>query len=192
MDLLKTPLSNVCNVSEHDELILSLLFKCKFQQPSEASDHGWAEALIFPDHEARDILIYVFQQIGNPEEQKDDDEPETVVKAEEGHELAAKEEDGLEKEEQENGANGARVTDAEEDLEPEEEVEEEEEEEDVGVSEGVDPQSLFEKEGVSYNLDDTTFRILPLTDLAVRFAVRLSLFHGLIHRANGLFPSSSF
>ena len=192
MDLLKLPLTNVCNASDHHELILSLLFKCKFQPSSET----WAEALVFPGPRARDILVYVFRQIGDPAGEKNDASEAMIndaakiesVEAEEDAEEEAKTgTEGVEAQKKDDASEAMTSETGRESVEAEEEeeteartgiegvdVEEEIEMEETAESEepdDVNARSLFSKDGVHY-IYDSTFRTQPLTDLAVKFAVR--------------------
>lgn len=59
MHALNKPLTSVCDVVEHDKAVFKLLWKCKIQPSGQ-----WDQALIYPDDETKEALVYIFEQIG--------------------------------------------------------------------------------------------------------------------------------
>ncbi|KAI9375436.1 ribosomal subunit 39S-domain-containing protein [Aspergillus egyptiacus] len=58
---LNKPLARICDVVEHEEAVLDLIMKCKIQPKSEGQ---WDSAVVYPDKETEDALLYIFEQIG--------------------------------------------------------------------------------------------------------------------------------
>ncbi|KAL3463163.1 ribosomal subunit 39S-domain-containing protein [Aspergillus heterothallicus] len=65
MHTLKKPLTNVCDVVEHEQAVFKLIWNCKIQ-PKLTSQ--WESAVVFPDKETEDALVYIFKQIGEVQE----------------------------------------------------------------------------------------------------------------------------
>ena len=61
MQSLGKPLTSICDVAEHEKPVFKLLWKCKVQ-PTENGQ--WGNALVYPNKEAQDALVYIFEQIG--------------------------------------------------------------------------------------------------------------------------------
>lgn len=61
MQSLGKPLTSVCDVVEHEKPVFKLLWKCKVQ-PTENGQ--WGDALVYPNKEAQNALVYIFEQIG--------------------------------------------------------------------------------------------------------------------------------
>ena len=59
MQMLKNPLTAVCEVREHDPAILEMIMACKIRRNA-----SWNSAIRFPDQQTKEALIYVFSQIG--------------------------------------------------------------------------------------------------------------------------------
>ena len=59
---LNKPPTSACHVLEHDKDIRKLLMKCRIDSSAAAN---WGSAVVFPGREAKEILIYVFDQIGD-------------------------------------------------------------------------------------------------------------------------------
>lgn len=59
---LNKPPTSACHVLEHDKDIQKLLMKCRIDSNAAAD---WGSAVVFPGREAKEILIYVFDQIGD-------------------------------------------------------------------------------------------------------------------------------
>ncbi|KAJ9302248.1 hypothetical protein DTO271G3_1114 [Paecilomyces variotii] len=63
MHALKKPLTDVCEVLEHDKTVFKMIWKCKIQP---GNGNGPLDgALVFPNKETENNLFYVFQQIGS-------------------------------------------------------------------------------------------------------------------------------
>lgn len=60
MHTLKKPLTDVCEVLEHDQAVFKMIWKCKIQSGNGTLDG----ALVFPNKETENNLIYIFRQIG--------------------------------------------------------------------------------------------------------------------------------
>ncbi|RHZ67903.1 uncharacterized protein CDV56_104749 [Aspergillus thermomutatus] len=61
MHALKKPLTRICDVVEHEKPVFKLIWQCKIEPKAESQ---WGESLIYPDGEAKDVLVYIFEQIG--------------------------------------------------------------------------------------------------------------------------------
>jgi hypothetical protein len=61
MHALKKPLTKICDVVEHEKPVFKLIWKCKIDPNVESQ---WGQSLVYPDDEAKDVLIYIFEQIG--------------------------------------------------------------------------------------------------------------------------------
>ncbi|KAF7118086.1 hypothetical protein CNMCM5793_007472 [Aspergillus hiratsukae] len=61
MHALKKPLTRICDVVEHEKPVFKLIWKCKIEPNAEGQ---WGQSLIYPDDEAKDVLVYIFEQIG--------------------------------------------------------------------------------------------------------------------------------
>ncbi|RJE27358.1 Ribosomal subunit 39S [Aspergillus sclerotialis] len=59
MRMLKKPLTNICDVTDHDPAILEMIMACRIQ-PSDS----WKSTIKFPDQRTKEALIYVFDQLG--------------------------------------------------------------------------------------------------------------------------------
>ncbi|KAF9886019.1 hypothetical protein FE257_012075 [Aspergillus nanangensis] len=83
MESLNKPLTSICEVVEHDKAVFKLLWGCKIQPNAK-----WGEALVYPDQETKDALVYIFEQIGSASETAVADEPaEAVEESAEASEL---------------------------------------------------------------------------------------------------------
>ncbi|KAA8642132.1 hypothetical protein EYZ11_008962 [Aspergillus tanneri] len=69
MHALKMPLTSICNVVEHDKAVFKLILKCKIQPV--AANNSWDGALVYPNKETQDALVYVFKEIGSQSVAKD-------------------------------------------------------------------------------------------------------------------------
>ncbi|KAL2860908.1 mitochondrial 54S ribosomal mL50 protein [Aspergillus lucknowensis] len=65
MHLLKKPLTSICDVAEHEKPVFKLIWNCKIQPKSNTE---WDSALVYPDKETEDALIYIFEQIGGAQQ----------------------------------------------------------------------------------------------------------------------------
>lgn len=95
MQALNKPLTDVCQVLEHDKTVFKMIWKCRIQ-PGE--DKGKLDsALVFPNKETKDALFFVFEQIGKPAEPaaSAEESPAAEETAEEME--AVEEEEALEK-----------------------------------------------------------------------------------------------
>ncbi|GIK04185.1 hypothetical protein Aspvir_008263 [Aspergillus viridinutans] len=61
MHALKKPLTKICDVAEHEKPVFKLIWKCKIDPNAESQ---WGQSLVYPDDEAKDVLVYIFEQIG--------------------------------------------------------------------------------------------------------------------------------
>ncbi|PKY01281.1 hypothetical protein P168DRAFT_293099 [Aspergillus campestris IBT 28561] len=61
MQSLGKPLTSVCDVAEHEKPVFKLLWKCKVQPTANGQ---WGDALVYPNKEAQNALVYIFEQIG--------------------------------------------------------------------------------------------------------------------------------
>lgn len=71
---LAKPVSSACHVQEHNEEIQRLLLECRVDSSAATAD--WGSAVVFPNEEARDALVYVFEQIGNLENEQNAEQPQ--------------------------------------------------------------------------------------------------------------------
>ncbi|KAL2857817.1 glucosidase II beta subunit-like protein-domain-containing protein [Aspergillus pseudoustus] len=79
MHTLKKPLTNVCDVVEHEQPVFKLIWNCKIQPKSNSQ---WSSAVVFPDKDTEDALVYVFEQIGGAQEAAAKEVSETAEDAE--------------------------------------------------------------------------------------------------------------
>ncbi|GAQ05661.1 hypothetical protein ALT_2982 [Aspergillus lentulus] len=61
MHALKKPLTKICDVVEHEKPVFKLIWKCKIEPNAESQ---WGQSLVYPDDESKDVLVYIFEQIG--------------------------------------------------------------------------------------------------------------------------------
>ncbi|KAF7168519.1 hypothetical protein CNMCM5623_001539 [Aspergillus felis] len=61
MHALKKPLTKICDVVEHEKPVFKMIWKCKIEPNAESQ---WGQSLVYPDDEAKDVLVYIFEQIG--------------------------------------------------------------------------------------------------------------------------------
>ncbi|KAH3410321.1 hypothetical protein KXV81_006042 [Aspergillus fumigatus] len=61
MHALKKPLTKICDVVEHEKPVFKLIWKCKIVPNAESQ---WGQSLVYPDDESKDVLVYIFEQIG--------------------------------------------------------------------------------------------------------------------------------
>ncbi|EAW19434.1 mitochondrial 54S ribosomal mL50 protein [Aspergillus fischeri NRRL 181] len=61
MHALKKPLTKICDVVEHEKPVFKLIWKCKIDPNAESQ---WGQSLVYPDDESKDVLVYIFEQIG--------------------------------------------------------------------------------------------------------------------------------
>ncbi|KAF4155331.1 hypothetical protein CNMCM6069_008060 [Aspergillus lentulus] len=61
MHALKKPLTKICDVVEHEKAVFKLIWKCKIEPNAESQ---WGQSLVYPDDESKDVLVYIFEQIG--------------------------------------------------------------------------------------------------------------------------------
>ncbi|PYH43415.1 mitochondrial 54S ribosomal mL50 protein [Aspergillus saccharolyticus JOP 1030-1] len=61
MHKLGKPLTSICEVVEHDQSVFKLIWKTKIVP---ASNGQWTAALEYPDKEAEEALVYIFEQVG--------------------------------------------------------------------------------------------------------------------------------
>ncbi|KAF7180488.1 hypothetical protein CNMCM7691_009779 [Aspergillus felis] len=61
MHALKKPLTKICDVVEHEKPVFKMIWKCKIEPNAESQ---WGQSLVHPDDEAKDVLVYIFEQIG--------------------------------------------------------------------------------------------------------------------------------
>ncbi|PKX90837.1 mitochondrial 54S ribosomal mL50 protein [Aspergillus novofumigatus IBT 16806] len=61
MHALKKPLTKICDVVEHEKPVFKLIWKCKIKPNAESQ---WGQSLVYPDDESKDVLVYIFEQIG--------------------------------------------------------------------------------------------------------------------------------
>ncbi|KAL2807870.1 glucosidase II beta subunit-like protein-domain-containing protein [Aspergillus granulosus] len=90
MHTLKKPLTNVCDVVEHEQPVFRLIWNCKIQPKS---NNQWDSAVVFPDKETEDALVYIFEQIGGAQEPATEAAPERGENAEVAELEAAEVED---------------------------------------------------------------------------------------------------
>ena len=64
MRMLKKPLTDICDVTDHDPAILEMIMACRIK-PSDS----WKSTIKFPNQRTKEALIYVFDQLG-PKEKK--------------------------------------------------------------------------------------------------------------------------
>lgn len=150
---LKKPLTDVCTVIEHEKEIFEQILQCSIAAPAGGSATGSLDGwLSFPNEEGKDILHFVFQQIGSREVPDE----------------AATTEETLPQNAEELEASAETAVDAERPVEESaEEFEEEYAEESVEEAE-ADIQPIF----FGYpDVLNTGFLALPLTDPATKFAV---------------------
>lgn len=60
MRSLNKPLTSVCDVIEHEKAVFKLILHCKLQP----IDGSWDSALVYPDQQTQDALVYIFKQLG--------------------------------------------------------------------------------------------------------------------------------
>ncbi|EAW11823.1 mitochondrial 54S ribosomal mL50 protein [Aspergillus clavatus NRRL 1] len=65
MHALKKPLASICDVAAHEKPVFKLIWKCKIDPNAKTQ---WEESLVYPDNEAKDALVYIFEQIGGQAE----------------------------------------------------------------------------------------------------------------------------
>ncbi|OJJ66688.1 hypothetical protein ASPBRDRAFT_137342 [Aspergillus brasiliensis CBS 101740] len=82
MHALNKPLTSVCNVAEHDKAVFKMIWKTKIV-PGEAGN--WGSALEYHNKQAKEALVYIFEQIGGSQ-------PEAVEQQEAAEETAEVEE----------------------------------------------------------------------------------------------------
>lgn len=144
------PLADICAVIEHEKEIFLQILRCSISAPAgsgpSTSFEGW---LSFPDKECKDILHFVFKQIGVRKGTDENAVTEDPVKQEDSETVEA-------------------LADAAVDTELTEGFGEEPEE---GIQ--VDSQSAFF--GFA-DAPDARSLALPLADPITKFAVRTSLF----------------
>jgi hypothetical protein len=71
---LAKPVSSACHVQEHNEEIQRLLLECRVDSSAATAD--WGSAVVFPNEEAKDALVYVFEQIGSLENEQNAEQPQ--------------------------------------------------------------------------------------------------------------------
>ncbi|KAL2012742.1 hypothetical protein VTN00DRAFT_267 [Thermoascus crustaceus] len=99
MQALNKPLTDVCQVLEHDKTVFKMIWKCRIQ-PGE--DKGKLDsALVFPNKETKEALFFVFEQIGKPAEPAASAEESPAV------EETAEEMEAVDEEEALENANGS-------------------------------------------------------------------------------------
>ncbi|PYI10557.1 hypothetical protein BO78DRAFT_393977 [Aspergillus sclerotiicarbonarius CBS 121057] len=76
MHALNKPLTNVCNVVEHDKSVFKMIWQTKILPNST----NWGEALEYRNENAKKSLFYIFEQIGSAQ-------PETAKPADENAEV---------------------------------------------------------------------------------------------------------
>jgi protein kinase C substrate 80K-H len=63
MHELKKPLTDVCDIVEHDKSVFRMIWKCKIEPAAENSG-SLDGRLTFPNKPAKDTLFFVFEQVG--------------------------------------------------------------------------------------------------------------------------------
>ncbi|GKZ70227.1 hypothetical protein AnigIFM50267_005488 [Aspergillus niger] len=87
MHALNKPLTSVCNVAEHDKAVFKMIWKTKIV-PGEAG--SWGSALQYHSKQAKEALVYIFEQIGGsqPEAVEQQQAAEETAEVEEFEEAA--------------------------------------------------------------------------------------------------------
>lgn len=87
MHALNKPLTSVCNVTEHDKAVFKMIWKTKIV-PNEAG--SWGSALEYHNKQAKEALVYIFEQIGGsqPEAVEQQQAAEETAEVEEFEEAA--------------------------------------------------------------------------------------------------------
>ncbi|KAL3445718.1 ribosomal subunit 39S-domain-containing protein [Aspergillus insuetus] len=82
---LKKPLTNICDVIEHEQPVFKLIRNCKIQPKSSGQ---WDSAVVYPDKETEEALVYIFEQIGGAQEAAAEVATEVAPETAEDAELA--------------------------------------------------------------------------------------------------------
>ncbi|KAH8432595.1 mitochondrial 54S ribosomal mL50 protein [Aspergillus melleus] len=82
---LNKPLTNICEVFEHEKSVYELIRKCEIKSTETGQ---LKEALVYPDQETQNALEYIFQQLGGQTEaaavEQESAEAEEATEVEEG------------------------------------------------------------------------------------------------------------
>jgi len=62
---LKKPLIDICQILEHESVVFEQIWRCKIN-PVDGSN--MADQLVFPNQQAKDMLFFVFEQVGSQTE----------------------------------------------------------------------------------------------------------------------------
>jgi hypothetical protein len=59
---LKKPLTDICQILEHENVVFEQIWRCKIN-PVDGSNMD--DQLVFPNQQAKDMLFFVFEQVGS-------------------------------------------------------------------------------------------------------------------------------
>jgi hypothetical protein len=63
---LKKPLTDVCQILEHENVVFEQIWRCKINPVDDSSNMDGQ--LVFPNQQAKDMLFFVFEQVGSQSE----------------------------------------------------------------------------------------------------------------------------